>query len=268
MFKVDFIKQAYTAASEGLPTLLAEEAGAVDGNPFELDDGEESPSLDELIPSIDINVQSVLDILPDLEPAFVVKLLSRYENAELAIAAVLEGNLPPDLDGNNPMADEVVVEAPPKNKTLDHVTKLLDDIGLNDGAKIIIKGDKRVPVSKKSERKVLEDKTMVQEWRARYEEYGYVSEDYEDEYDDSYDAMADSETKSVNKQLKHSGTLNVTFDEVESEDEESEPEGGGQDRDRDTRNDFCENPEAIRERRMQARNSRLSSSRRPPPPTK
>lgn len=260
MFKVDFILQACSAVNAGKSTPLVEQANTIEVDFFEPEVVDVSPT-----EQYDINVQTVLDILPDLEPEFAVKLLSRYENAELAIAAVLEGNLPPDLDSNNPISDEVVEECP-KSSALEHVTNLLDDIGLDEGAKIIIKGDKRAPISKKSERRILEDKTTVHELRSRYEEYGYVSENYEDEYDDSYDAMAESETKSVNQQLKHSGALHVTFDEVESEDEESDEENGAVIR--DTRRDFCENPEVIRERMMQARNSRFASSRKPPPPNK
>lgn len=215
--------------------------------------------------SAEQDVQNVLDILPHLERSFVIKLLSRYENAELAIAAVLEGNLPPDLDNNNPVHDDLVEKTQTENANLKQVAKLLDDMGI-DGTKIIIKGDKRQPVRPKNERKVLDDKSTVREWKQRYEEYGYVSEDYEDEYDDSYDAMAESETKSVNQQLKHSGALNVGMDEVDdSESEESDEENGSQFR--DARKDFCENPEAARERYAQQRNNRLGSVRRPPPPS-
>lgn len=41
-------------------------------------------------------VRYVLDVLLH----FMRKILTRYENTELAIAVVLEGNLPPDLEKN------------------------------------------------------------------------------------------------------------------------------------------------------------------------
>lgn len=206
-----------------------------------------------------------------------VKLLSRYESTDLAIGAVLEGNLPPDLDVDSTLeeaspASNIAAPAPSpppastlsseENAQLKEVTKLLDEIGINQGTTVIIKADKRKLVRVKNERKVLDDKDTIREWKSRYEQYGYVSEDYEDEYDDSYDALAESETKSVNHQLKQSGALNVTLDDVDDSDSES----GEEAQNRDVRRDFCENPEAVRERYARLRNNRYANTRKGPPP--
>lgn len=265
MFKIDFIVHAFTSDSIGLDERFGK-TQEID-NVVEPDVAADDNSGGTASSSHDSDVQLVLDILPHLERTFVVKLLSRYENAETAIAAILEGNLPPDLDVHNATeaSDPTPINEPSceKNANLDDVSKLLDNIGINEGTTVIIKCDKRRPMRAKNERKVLDDKSTIREWKTRYEAYGYVSEDYEDEYDDSYDALADSETKSVNQQLKQSGALNVTLDDVddsESDSSEEEPNRG----ERDPRRDFCENPEVVRERLARMRSNRFPNTHKRP----
>lgn len=262
MFKVDFILQAFTAENEEFLKSFVDRAGATEESAanFEEPGTEPTSSKKNAKPSVETDVQNVLDILPHLERQFVVKLLSRYENAEQAIAAVLEGNLPPDLDGSNPeTGGSPEKHQQPEESNIEQVTKLLDDIGIDQRTTIIIKGDKRQPMRQKNVKKVLDDKTHVREWKSRYEELAYVPENYEDEYDDSYDAMAESETKSVNQHLKHSGFHNAVNDD-DSESDDSDGPGNG----RDTKRDFCENPEAVRERYAQMRNNRYPQKPQPP----
>lgn len=253
MFKVNFIVEAYTAENEEFLKTFVE-------NMSSRESSTESTAVAKINPDnpMEKEIQNVLDVLPHLERDFVQKLLSRYESTELAIAAVLEGNLPPDLDANNPLSP--ANEEPPV--TVDQVTKLVNEIDFNidKNTKIITKSNKTKPLHRKAEKGILDDKRHVQELKSRYEELGYVTEDYEDEYDDSYDALAESETKSVAKLFKNSPTLNNVLNEIddvddESSDDEADEDGG---EGRDSSRDFCENPEAVRERYAQARANRAS----------
>lgn len=272
MFKIDFIVQAFTAnaaETDSSDRPIASQAA----DPAVVDKQIAQTNTTSASSNINKDSQMVLDILPHLDVDFVVKLLSRYENAELAIGAILECNLPPDLNVNDTNASAAEATIIPEqtlsvdnDAQLNEVTKLLDNIGVDDHTTVIIRTDKRKPVRMKDARKILDDKRAVTELKSRYYEYGYVSEDYEDEYDDSYEALAESETKSVNQQLKQSGALNVVMDDVDdSESDSSDDNGlsGG----RDTRRDFCENPEVVRERLARMRNNRQSNQRKGPPPT-
>lgn len=250
-----FVIEAYSAQDE--ESLRSIVHGASGGAGLTADISSPSSAPSSAVP-IENEVQNVLDVLPHLGAAFVRKLLSRYDNTESAIAAVLEGNLPPDLDESNPdLVKESPMKEPKPNQQIDDMTKSLNDValGINESIKIIIKGDKRQADRPKQEKRVLNDKSHIHDLKTRYQEYGYVSEnEYDDEYDDSYDALAESETKSAAKLLRKSGAMNVVVDEVDEESEEDEDHGTDG---RDKTRDFCENPEAARERYAQRHMSRF-----------
>lgn len=212
---------------------------------------------------IEDNVKHVLDVLPHLGDGFIRKLLSRYDNVEQAIAAVLELNLPPDLAAS----DQTEVYIPPdikEEKYLDAGIKRLNiydgddyDVMTQDKLKGVVKRGKGQPGQPKDLKALLDDKSHVHKFKSRYQEYSMVSEDpeddYNDEYDDSFDAMAESETKSVKRFAKN--VINDEFDDEESEDSEDENiDSGGYDKSNSKSNMvFCENPEIIRARYEQKR---------------
>lgn len=157
-------------------------------------------------------IQSVLDVLPDLNRDFVTRLLERYaNNTEQAIAAVLEGNLPPDLQPTDPAAAaDNSSSLPIKNP------KPSDPFGFGDAAGVIVKRNKGFPGQARNLATLLDDKTHVRQLRDRYHEWGLIAEaptdedgaplpttgatgskynEYDDEYDDSYDALADTERR-------------------------------------------------------------------------
>lgn len=227
------------------------------------------------------DIQTVLDVLPHLQPMFVAKLLQRYENSELAIAAVLEGNLPPDLDETTSSinaAPEPVAAIPasaPKPST-----SKLASFGFSDS--VIVKRNKGFPGAPKTLSTLLDDKSHVRQMRSRYQEYGLVPEnDYDDEYDDSYDALAESETKSMRVHNPNRIIANELQDDEAYNDDDSSSEeeagdaGAGQPAGAGARGatsryfakskDFCENPELARERRAQNWNNKMGAQapRRP-----
>lgn len=232
-----FLVEAYTAENpEFLKTLI--QSTPTDGSVVTAAANSSKP-----IDPIEKEVQNVLDVLPHLDASFVRKLLTRYENTELAIAAVLEGNLPPDLD------DTKGVESNPANE--DDITKIVDHAPPYDAdgtTRVITKSSKMQNIRPRAEKRILDDKRHVRELQSRYTEYGYVTDDdYNDEYDDSYDALTESETKSVKKILRNTGALNNVMDDIDDdEDEDDNDESSGETR--NTTKDFCENPEVIRER--------------------
>lgn len=224
------------------------------------------------------DIQTVLDVLPHLQPIFVAKLLQRYENPELAIAAVLEGNLPPDLDETTSAiaAPEPVVE--PSVPTSKPSTSKLASFGFSDS--VIVKRNKGFPGAPKNLSTLLDDKSHVRQMRNRYQEYGLVAENvYDDEYDDSYDALAESETKMrVNNPNRVIANELQDDDAYADEDTSSEEEEEGGDYGQASPNgssrtsyfakpkDFCENPELARERRAQNWSNKMNANgpRRPP----
>lgn len=228
------------------------------------------------------DIQTVLDVLPHLQPMFVAKLLQRYENSELAIAAVLEGNLPPDLDETTSTItapDPVVVTPASSQKP---TNSKLASFGFSDS--VIVKRNKGFPGAPKTLSTLLDDKSHVRQMRSRYQEYGLVPEnDYDDEYDDSYDALAESETKSMRVHNPNRVIANELMDDDAYADDDSSSEEevgdagagpssstGGPTRGATSSyfaksKDFCENPELARERRAQNWSNKINASapRRP-----
>lgn len=211
--------------------------------------------LEENLPESDLDskIRQILDVFPDYGDGFVRKILARYDfNAENVIAAILEGNLPPDLA--NPDTSEPFI--PPEEAEFFEETGM-QRLNIYDGDEfdVLSKSDmkgiykKGVGEPKKWDA-LLNDKTYIQENKSKYSELGYVEEEneYDDEYDDSYDALAESEAKTV----RYKPAANVVMDEESDESEEIEEETSNVPV-RDKRNDFCENPEVIRERYEQNR---------------
>lgn len=235
MFKVKFLVEAYTVENAEFVKKL------IQSTPANSSEAAAAPNSSNPIDPIEKEVQNVLDVLPHLDASFVRKLLTRYENTELAIAAVLEGNLPPDLECTG-------VE--PKSAVDEEITKIVDHDA--DGAtRVITKNSKMQNIRPRAEKRILDDKRHVRELQSRYTEYGYVTDDdYNDEYDDSYDALTESETKSVQKNLRNTGALNNVMDDIDDDEDEDDNDQQleSSSETRNTSKDFCENPEAVRER--------------------
>lgn len=205
----------------------------------------------------EIDIQSVLDVLPHLEVAFVRKLLSRYEDTESAIAAVLEGNLPPDLIDSDPSTTGNKVESMVEH----HAETIEPSISATEDQEIAYIKSKSQNVRPKAQKRFLDDKSAIKEFHARNIEYGYVADEYDDEYDDSYDAMVDSESKTKGI-LKKTGAINELVDEVDdSEESDSSDEITGTREQRDRTRDFCENPEVARERWARNREAKYGNKR-------
>ncbi|XP_063704430.1 activating signal cointegrator 1 complex subunit 2 [Culicoides brevitarsis] len=193
-------------------------------------------------------IRQILEVFPDYGDGFIRKVLLRYDmNPESVIAAILEGNLPPDLatmDTSEPYIppeqSEFFVETGIKRLNI-YDGDEFDVMTNNPNVKGIYK--KGVNEPKKWDA-LLNDKTHIQENKAKYSELGYVEEiEYDDEYDDSYDAMAESEAKT----MRYKPAANFVMDEESSESSEEE-ENSSLAENRDKKNDFCENPEVIRAR--------------------
>ncbi|XP_005189372.3 activating signal cointegrator 1 complex subunit 2 [Musca domestica] len=211
---------------------------------------------------LELEVTVVLDCLPHLGTGFVRRILSRYNNAEEAISAVLENNLPPDLAE----ADQTEVYIPPdpqdalyKETGVKHFN-VFDgdkyDIMTQDNPQCIIKQGKGMPNAPKNAAQLLDDKRDLAAIRHRYQEYSLVTEgggddetedqEYNDEYDDSYEALLESETRVVKSKDMKQVLANVA-DESEDDENESDEEDTSQKENRKNMN-FCENPEDVRAR--------------------
>lgn len=268
--KVDFVVQGYTSGKTHVVKPEKDSTAAVSSSSNS--DGASvgasgSFSTKNASDPNEMDIQNVLDVLPHLEVPFVRKLLMRYDNTESAIAAVLEGNLPPDLD------DTIHLDSPTTEKKIDEpvqqVTEMLEKQKLdsNDRETVNIKIKSQV-VRPKAEKRFLDDKSAIKEFHARNIEHGYVdmADEYDDEYDDSYDAVVESESKAKTI-LRNTGAINELVDEVEdSEESESEDDGPAPGEQRDRTRDFCENPEVARERWARNREAKYGNKRPPPRP--
>lgn len=264
--KIDYVLQGY--ASGKMPVIKSDKdasASSSNGGAAGTSSASGSSSSSKVVGPSEIDIQSVLDVLPHLEVPFVRKLLTRYENAESAIAAVLEGNLPPDLD------ETIHLDSPLTEKKIDEpiqqVTEMMENQKLdsNDREIVNIKIKSQV-VRPKAEKRFLDDKSAIKEFHARNIEHGYVADEYDDEYDDSYDAVVESESK-TRTILRNTGAINELVDEVEdSEESDSDDENTASGEQRDRTRDFCENPEAARERWARNREAKYGNKRPPPRP--
>ncbi|XP_073828498.1 activating signal cointegrator 1 complex subunit 2-like [Musca autumnalis] len=230
---------------------------------------------------LELEVTVVLDCLPHLGTGFVRRVLSRYNNAEEAISAVLENNLPPDLAS----ADQTEVYIPPdpqdavyRETGVKHFN-VFDgdkyDIMTQDKPQCIIKKGKGMPNAPKNVAQLLDDKRDLAAIRHRYQEYSLVTEggdddddnqdkEYNDEYDDSYEAILESETRVVKSKDLKSVLANVVDESEDDESDEEEEDSSHGKENRKTTN-FCENPEDIRARYEARRQAKWSKKGIPPP---
>lgn len=267
---MNFIIEAYTAENENfLKTFIDQQMESTDqegATALPIQDAVgDGATCSTSLTTEEKEIQNVLDVLPHLQRSFVQKLLARYESTELAIAAVLEGNIPPDLDET--INETIEKEEQLKQGDIENATKAMDavNLGADNDSQLVSVYNKVQKVRSKAEKRFLDDKSHIRDLQKRYEEYGYISEDYDDEYDDSYEAMLENESKAMTNVLKKTGAINFVADDVESESDtsEEEQEGAQQGEGRDTRKDFCENPELVRER--WARNRQAKFGNRQPP---
>ncbi|GAB0099409.1 activating signal cointegrator 1 complex subunit 2 [Sergentomyia squamirostris] len=276
-FKADFILQAFLSADENkfekLPKPPKKQTqNHVNGREEVKDEGACALPFDgetgaaALPLNIDSQIRVVQDILPDLGDGFVRKLLARYDNTEHAIAAVLEGNLPPDLDECD--KSEIYIPPDPQEQLYKETgvsrINVFDgddyDVRIREKPKGIIKTGKGFPGQPKTATALLDDKSHIKELKSRYEQYSMVTDtcDYDDEYDDSYDALTESESKKTAK--KPQSMKDVLVDEVEDEDDEEEEFEEDQPKAKNPMN-FCENPEDIRARYDQKRQLKYGNAK-------
>uniref|UniRef100_A0A1A9W402 CUE domain-containing protein n=1 Tax=Glossina brevipalpis TaxID=37001 RepID=A0A1A9W402_9MUSC len=217
---------------------------------------------------VESEIDMVSDCLPDLGTGFIRRLLTRYDNGEEAIAALLEENLPPDLFN----LDRSEVYIPP-----DLQDTLIQEIGIKhynefdgdkydvmtqDNPKGIIKKGKGLPNAPKNLAQLLDDKRDIALLRDRYHRYSLIAEEhlseeheYEDEYDDSYEVVLESGSRAFKyKEFKHTlaDVAGESEDESDSKDcdeitKEKRPETI-ENEGRPKLDHFCENPEEERHR--------------------
>lgn len=259
-FKLEFIAQAF---------LMAEAPVEIDQPVAGPSNGYQEPSTSSSVngastskspqkSNIEEQIKNILDVFPHFGDGFVRKILARYDNPELAISAILEGNLPPDL--NSLDKSEVYIPPDLQDKVfLETGIRRLNifdgdefDVMTQDKIKGVIKSGKGFPGQPKTMNALLDDKSHIREMKGRYQEYTMVTEgdDYDDEYDDSYDAMAESENKNKKSYRPSAAVKAILVDEVDDEESDSEEEDL---RPKRNPNEFCENPEAVRARYEQSR---------------
>lgn len=261
MFKVDYILNAYISGQEY-------QAPLKNGHNFveEEEEAEGAVALPIYNSNSNEQIQEVLNIFPHLTTDFVEKLLQRYESTEKAIAEYLEGNLPPDLIENEALSSDelLIAQRTPSISPIpstSHAVKdneFLDQFNFADNSKVIVKMGKGFPGGHRNASSLLDDKSHIHSLKDRYESYGLVVEnenEYDDEYDDSYDGMTESESKS-HRRAVNASAKDFVVDE-EEDDEEEEDADPNDENYRDRSKDFCENPEAIRERLARNRYSKF-----------
>ncbi|EDW07667.1 activating signal cointegrator 1 complex subunit 2 [Drosophila mojavensis] len=218
---------------------------------------------------LDLEASAVLDVLPDLGMGFIRRVLTRYENSEQAIAAILDENLPPDLA--NVDKQEVYLPDDPQDKLQSQIGvrhyNVHDgdkyDVLTTDNPQCIIKKGKGLPGGPRNAEQLLDDKRDIGLMRQRYEQYSMVEEtplergdEYDDEYDDSYEALNDGQAPPLSllreKLQQASATAASSAFEAQDADEDNHAEASDDDNMNATKRDeFCENPELIRARYQQ-----------------
>ncbi|KAH8276726.1 hypothetical protein KR044_002143 [Drosophila immigrans] len=220
---------------------------------------------------IDLEVTAVLDVLPDLGMGFIRRLLTRYDNSEQAIAAILDDNLPPDLIHMD--RQEVFIPADPQDK-LQRQTGVRHynvhdgdryDVLTQDNPQCIIKQGKGLPGAARNAEQLLDDKRDISQLKQRYQQYALVEEtpdeatgaEYDDEYDDSYEALNDGQAPPVSllraKLQQASAANNNAYEAQDASDDEPDDDDESEDEQQKGRRgaDFCENPEVVRARYQQ-----------------
>lgn len=278
--RLDYVQVGYRDAQMNQEKKRAEEENEPEMTNGDLSEPEEeeegayaAPPESQEVPLTDEQkkIRQIVDVFPDYGDGFIRKVLLRYDmNPELVIAAILEGNLPPDLasmDTSEPYIPPEEPYIPPEEAPFFEETgiKRLNiydgdefDVLTNNASDIKGIYKKGVGEPKKWDT-LLNDKTHVLENKEKYSALGYVSEDeYDDEYDDSYDALAESEAKSV----RYKPAANFVMDEESDESSENNEDAPAATSASDNRNrgkDFCENPEVARARYEQLRQQKFGN---------
>lgn len=231
---------------------------------------------------MDLEVSAVLDVLPDLGMGFIRRVLTRYENSEQAISAILDDNLPPDLVHMD--RQEIYIPSDPQDK-LQRQTGVRHynvhdgdkyDVLTRDNPECIIKQGKGLPGAPRNAEQLLDDKREIKQLKERYQQYTLVEEtphedggEYDDEYDDSYEALNDGQAPpqsllrarlqqasaaAASSAYEAQDTLDDDEDQPSSDEEQRNPNAAA-----GKRNDFCENPEVIRARYQQRQQAKYGS---------
>ncbi|KAH8387589.1 hypothetical protein KR093_008069 [Drosophila rubida] len=232
---------------------------------------------------IDLEVSAVLDVLPDLGMGFIRRLLTRYDNSEQAIAAILDDNLPPDLMHMD--RQEVFIPADPQDKLQRQMGvrhyNVHDgdryDVLTQDNPQCIIKQGKGLPGEARNAEQLLDDKRDIGQLKQRYQQYALVEEtpdeagtgaEYDDEYDDSYEALNDGQAPPISllraKLQQQATAANSAYEAQDaSEDEQDDDESDEEQQKQAKRGpaDFCENPEVTRARYQQRQQAKYGGQR-------
>ncbi|TDG38423.1 hypothetical protein AWZ03_015155 [Drosophila navojoa] len=125
-FNLDFLISGYQKAVNSCPTSTLADALLANGHNSDDEANASNSPLEPLrvttpavaengaIRDLDLEASAVLDVLPDLGMGFIRRVLTRYENSEQAIAAILDENLPPDL--TNVDKQEVYIPDDPQDE--------------------------------------------------------------------------------------------------------------------------------------------------------
>ncbi|XP_017009227.2 activating signal cointegrator 1 complex subunit 2 [Drosophila takahashii] len=280
-YKVDFVIAGYQKALSSCPGGIMADDMVSNQDTEEEEDGEfEDEDSSRTSPQestatanggaardLDLEVTAVLDVLPDLGRGFIRRLLTRYENSEQAIAAILDDNLPPDLAQMD--RQEVYVPPDPQDKQ-QRLTGLRHynvhdgdryDVLTRDQPECIIKQGKGLPGAPRNAEQLLDDKRDLEKLKERYQQYAMVEEtplesgEYDDEYDDSYEALNEGQAPPVSllRARLQGAASNSAYEAQDQVEDDEESSGSGSDTEPAKRNnrDFCENPEVIRARYQQ-----------------
>ncbi|XP_001354643.3 activating signal cointegrator 1 complex subunit 2 [Drosophila pseudoobscura] len=282
-YKVDFVVSGYQkAVSTCLSGVMADELDSSRDVSFDGDEEEDSTPTSPLPQAtsngstrdIDLEVSAVLDVLPDLGMGFIRTLLTRYENSEQAIAAILDDNLPPDLAEMD--RQKVYVPPDPQDKLQSQTGvrhfNVCDgdryDVLTQDKPECIIKQGKGLPGGPRNAEQLLDDKTDVKKLKERYQQYAMVEEsthdgdsvEYDDEYDDSYEALNEGQAPPVSllrarmQAASHLASSHAAAYEIQDQEEDDDDSSDSRSEKGTVSRggaDFCENPEVIRARYQQ-----------------
>ncbi|XP_068159978.1 activating signal cointegrator 1 complex subunit 2 [Drosophila tropicalis] len=293
-YKVDFVLSGYEKAlSNCTAGIMADEYDQDqedddddDDDGFDEDDDLEGGNFDNQATEnktnsndrdIDLEVTAVLDVLPDLGMGFIRRILSRYENSEQAIAAILDDNLPPDLAHS----DRQEIYVPPDPQEQLQLQTGVKHYNVHDGDRYdilsqnqpqcIIKQGKGLPGAPRNAEQLLDDKRDLSQLKSRYQQYTLVEEttgpdssaEYDDEYDDSYEALNAGQAPPVSllraKLQADASAANSAYEAQDAEEddsgddqaESSNDDEGASPKPQRRGMDFCENPEITRARYQQ-----------------
>lgn len=191
----------------------------VDDDEVEVDEDEEedsspistlpSPNANGATRDLDLEVAAVLDVLPDLGIGFIRSLLTRYDDSEQAIAAILDDNLPPDLAQMDRQKEYIPPDPQDKQQRQTGIRHFnvhdgdRYDVLTRDQPECVIKQGKGLPGAPRNAEQLLDDKRDLAQLKLRYQQYALVEEtplesgEYDDEYDDSYEALNEGQAPPV-----------------------------------------------------------------------